>query len=273
MWENPWLGSGPRFGLGLDLLYRDYLYVYDDAGPQFEDADIERFSTQLRLFYDPGGPVRLTTAVGLESVHSPVAGVTVQDDRDTYASFGVTFRYDSRTDRLYPFNGLYFEAKAEEIGLGNRQITVHEAFFDLRAFKSIGGRGILASQGRLRYRDGDNIPIYHREHLGGSLTLRGYEFGTFHGASSVITSLEGRLPINFSQHQPAGETLLGFAWHLFADAGMAWDDNKDLAIHNFHGGFGVGCFFSSHTGHGIRFDYGWRLDDPGRFYVEIDMKF
>ena len=273
LWENPWLGSGPRVGAGLDFWYKKYLYVYDDAGPVYRDASIERFGSRFRLFYEPGGNGRITLAGGVETVHSPVSGLTVEDGRDTYATVSVNYRYDSRSDHIYPFQGLYIETGAEEVGPGSNRISVHEAKVNLRAFQNLGSRSIVALQGRLRHRDGDPIPIYRREHLGGSRTLRGFEYGKFHGASSIITSLEGRLPINFSKERPASDVLLGFAWHLFADAGTAWDRNQDLAIRNFHGSFGVGCLLFSKAGNGLRLDYGWRLDGPGRFELDVGMKF
>jgi outer membrane protein assembly factor BamA len=273
LWENPWFGSGPRLGAGLDFWYKKYLYVYDDVGPVYQDASIERFGSQFRLFYEPGGNGRLTLAGGIETVHSPISGLTVEDDRDTYATVSVNYRYDSRSDHIYPFKGLYIETGAEEIGPGSSRITVQEAKADLRAFQNLGSRGIVALQGRLRHRDGDRIPIYRREHLGGSRTLRGFDYGSFHGASSIITSLEGRLPINFSKEHPAGDVLLGFAWHLFADAGTAWDRNQDLSMRNFHGSFGIGCLLFSKAGHGLRLDYGWRLNGPGRFELDVGMKF
>jgi outer membrane protein insertion porin family len=273
LWENPWLGGGPRLGAGLDLWYKKYLYVYDDAGPRFRDASIEWFGSSLRLFYEPGRAGRITLAGGFETVQSPVAGMTVSDDRDTYAALSVNYRLDSRSDPVYPFDGVYVEAGAEEIGAGQSRISVHETRLDLRTLRSLWDRGIVAVQGRILHRDGDPVPLYYRQHLGGSRTLRGFDFGSFHGASSIVTSVEGRLPVNFSRAYPASQVLLGLAWHLFADAGMAWDRDRDLAVRNFHGSFGVGGYLFSKAGSGLRLDYGWRLDGPGRFELDIGMKF
>jgi outer membrane protein assembly factor BamA len=270
-WHNPWIGTGPRVGLGIDLFYKDYVYVYDELGPVFTDAPIERFGGEMSLSRSFGANARLSIGGGFESAKITRQGNFPKPDWETFATVSASFLYDSRHTRIYPWNGIYLRTTAREIGQGNENVTSHEGIVDLRLFKSIFGRAVLAGHGRLHYRDGDKIPIYRRDHIGGSMTLRGYDYGSFHGYRSIVTGVEGRLPVNFSIDLPVEKVLLGMAFHLFADAATAWED--ELSIDNFHGTFGAGVVFISEGLSGVRFDYGWRLDDPGRFEFDVMMKF
>jgi outer membrane protein assembly factor BamA len=272
-WRNPWIGTGPRIGAALDLFYKDYVYVYDDLGPVFTDAPIERFGGELSLFRNIGDRMIVALGGGFEAARITRLGNFPEPDWVHFATASIMFLYDSRQTRVYPWNGIYLQTVGRELGLGNETVTAHEGLVDLRLFKSIFGRAVLGCHGRLNYRDGDKIPIYRRDHIGGSQTLRGYDFGSFHGYRSFVTGMEARLPVNFSMDLPVEDVLLGMAFHLFADAASAWDDDRDLTVDNFHGTFGAGVVFISEGLSGLRFDYGWRLDDPGRFEFDVTMKF
>ncbi|NIM20326.1 MAG: BamA/TamA family outer membrane protein [Candidatus Latescibacteria bacterium] len=272
-WENPWIGTGPRVGVGVRLTYEEYKYVYGDLGKALEDASIERLHAKLRIFRKLGSRTRITLSGGIESVRSSTPGVTLEPERDTYPTVAISFVHDSRDSPTYPWNGVYFRAKGEEVGPGSETFSIHEGTADLRLFKSLAGRGVIAGHGRLRYRDGDRMPAYRREHIGGAQTLRGYDYGSFHGTRSIVSGIEGRLPLNFSRNLPIEDVLIGIAFHAFADAAVAWEDNEDLSTRNFHGTFGAGVILLAKGASGLRFDYGWRLDDPGRFEFDIGMKF
>jgi len=272
-WRNPWIGTGPHIGVGMDLYYKDYVYVYDDLGPVFTDAPVERFGGELSLFRNLGDDMIVSIGGGFESAKVTRLGDFPAPDWETFGTVSVTFSYDSRHTPMYPWNGICFHASGRELGLGNEDVSSREGLVDLRLFKSLFGRTVLGGQGRLNYRDGDHIPIYRRDHIGGSQTLRGYDFGSFSGYRSLVSGVEFRIPVNFSMDLPVEDVLLGMSFHLFADAASAWDDDKDLSIDNFHGTFGAGVVFLSEGLSGIRFDYGWRLDDPGRFEFDVSMKF
>ncbi|MFH1754783.1 MAG: BamA/TamA family outer membrane protein [Candidatus Latescibacterota bacterium] len=272
-WRNPWVGAGPRVGLGVNLFYKDYIYVYDDVGPLFTGAPIERYGGEVVLFRDLGSWMNISLAGGFESAKISPHGELPEPDRTTFATASLTFRYDSRRTPIYPWNGMYFEASAKELGPGSENVSCHEGLLDVRLFKSVAGRAVLAGHSCLLYRNGDKIPIYRRDHLGGAVTLRGYDYGSFHGNRSLLSGVEGRLPVNFSMNLPVEDILLGMAFHVFADAAAAWDDDDDLSSDNVHGTFGAGVVFISEGLSGIRFDYGWRLDDPGRFEFDVVMKF
>jgi outer membrane protein assembly factor BamA len=272
-WRNPWVGTGPRIGVNLDLFYKDYVYVYDDLGPVYTDAPIERFGGELSLFRKIGDKTHISVGGGFESEKITRFGDFPPPNRETYAIISATLLYDSRQTPIYPWNGIYLKTTAREHGLGNERVTAHEGLVDLRLFKSIFGRAVLAGHSRIRYFDGDKVPIYRRDHIGGSHTLRGYDYGSFHGYRSIVTGVEGRIPVNFSIDLPVESLILGMAFHVFADAASAWDDNNNLTVDNFHGTFGAGVVFISEGLSGLRFDYGWRLDDPGRFEFDVRMKF
>ena len=272
-WRNPWFGIGSRLGISLDLFYKDYVYVYDDLGPTFTDAPIERFGGEISLFRNVGDKTQISIGGGFETQKITRLGDFPVPNWETYAIVSAAFSYDSRQTPIYPWNGIYLQTIARELGPGNENVNAHEGLVDLRLFKSIFGRAVLAGHSRIHYHDGDKIPIYRRDHIGGSHTLRGYDYGSFHGYRSIVTGVEGRIPVNFSIDLPVENLLLGMAFHVFADAASAWDDNKNLTVDNFHGTFGAGVVFISEGLSGLRFDYGWRMDDPGRFEFDVRMKF
>lgn len=273
-WENPWLGSGQsRIGLGLRAFYKDYEYVYDDVGGAFKDAGIERYGLDLSVFRTFARRLRLTLGLGYERVESGNRFVTNDPGGDAYVAASLGVRYDGGDGRRFPWSGVVLEALGREVGPGTDEYSIHEGHAAAAAYAPLAGRAVLALGGSLDYRSGDRIPAYRREHLGGSGTLRGHGFGTFHGIRSVISSVEFRVPLNFSRARPAEDLLLGISAHLFADAGAAWEDGENLDGEKFHGTFGVGVIILNGSVPGLRIDYGWHRHSSGRLEVDVGMKF
>jgi outer membrane protein insertion porin family len=273
-WENPWIGAGQRrIGIGLCAHFKDYDYVYDDNGEVFRDAEIRRSGVEFSVFQTFTDRMRISLALGFENVESGRSGVTLEPGGDGYLTASVGFDYDARDSDRFPWSGVRARATGREIGPGDDAYSIHEGQIDAGAYMSILSRTVLALGARLNYRDGDEIPLYRREHLGGSGTLRGREFGSFHGTKSILFGAEYRVPWNFSRAEPVADVLLGISTHLFADAGVAWENDGDLDTEIFHGTFGVGILILNGSVPGLRIDYGWHQHSNGRWEIDIGAKF
>ncbi len=272
-WENPWLGQGPRIGLGIRGGYRQYEYVYDDLGEALDDAEIRRASGEVSVFYTFDSGLRSYVAAGYEQVESDEPSATVDPDRDRFATVSLGLQYDGRSSRIFPWSGWYLDAAATAIGPGDDQFSILDGQADLRAYLPILGRSVFAAQARGRLRDGDTIPSYLRQHLGGGLTIRGYDFGSFHGVNSVVTGAELRVPVNFARRRTVEDLLVAVSVHLFADAGAAWERDQEFVSDLWHSGYGLGLQIMNAQVEGLRVDYGWHQGSNGRWHVEIGARF
>lgn len=272
-WKNPWIGKSLRLGIGFDAFYEKYNYVYDDAGPAFAGAEIERVGAAASLFHPLGAYQRVTIAAGIETISSPIDGVALSGDRDSYLTASLSFERDSRKSRSFPWDAAFMTARAELIGPGDDSFSLFEGSIDARKYVSLFSRTVLAAQCVYRMRDGDAIPLYRREHIGGARTLRGYDYGTFNGTSSLLGGMEYRIPFNFSKDEPIEDLLVGVSMHLFAEAGTAWEKDEDYSNDLLHGTFGLGISLLTLNASGIRFDYAWHRRSSGRWEIDAGLKF
>jgi outer membrane protein assembly factor BamA len=272
-WENPWIGRDLHLGIGFKVSYKRYKYVYDDVGAGFNGASIERVTVELGFSHPLGSDQRITLANIFETVRSPVAGVTLLDDRDSYYEAALTFERDSRKSKAFPFDSDLIRARIVYVGPGDPDYEIVEGTLDARKYVSMIGRNVLAAQLTGTWRDGEKIPLYRREHVGGSNTLRGYDYGTFHGVNSLIGTIEYRVPVNFCKAEPVEDVLLGLAVQFFGEAGAAWEKGETLREEDFHGSFGLGVSLLTKNAAGIRFDYAWNRRSQGRWEIDAGLKF
>lgn len=272
-WENPWIGDALHLGIAFDAFYRNYNYVYDDMGGTFAGAEIERYGATASLYHPAGAKQRIGITAGFETVTSPVDGVAVSGERDSYATAALVFERDSRNSLAFPWDATLVKASAALIGPGDDALSLFEGSIDARAYRSLFSRSVLAAQAVYRMRDGDTIPLYRREHIGGARTLRGYDYGTFNGTNSLSGCMEYRIPFNFSKAEPVEDLLLGVSLHLFAETAAAWENNQNLSDDLLHGSFGLGVSLLTLNASGIRFDYAWHQRSSGRWEIDAGLKF
>jgi outer membrane protein insertion porin family len=199
--------------------------------------------------------------------------MTIKPDGDSYPTVALGIHYDARGSRLFPWSGWYLVAEATSVGPGDDAYSILTSHLDARVFLPLFGRVVFGVQGGGTVKDGDEIPVYMREHLGGGMTIRGYDYGTFNGTNSVLTGAELRVPINFSRDRTVEDLLFAASFHLFADAGAVWEQGESLDKERWHGGFGGGILLLNSAFKGVRFDYGWNDDLEGRFHFEIGARF
>ncbi|MFW6022398.1 MAG: BamA/OMP85 family outer membrane protein [Halanaerobiaceae bacterium] len=106
-----------------------------------------------------------------------------------------------------------------------------------------------------------DVPLLEKYKLGGSSTLRGYEFGSFIGEKMLVLKAEYRIPVV--------DKITGV---VFTDAGNAWKINQAPDLKDLHFSYGAGIRFDSPIGQ-VRIDYGINENGVGETYFGIGQSF
>jgi outer membrane protein assembly factor BamA len=139
-WENPWLGQGPRIGIGLAAVYLDYLYVYDDLEGLFLDSRIRSGGGDFSLIYTFGFGMQAFTRLGYQQVEGDRPGVTIKPDGDRFGTVTLGVRYDGRGSRLYPWAGWFLRAEAAGVGPGDAAYSIVRGLLDARVYLPVFDR-------------------------------------------------------------------------------------------------------------------------------------
>jgi len=271
-WENPWI-TGNRLGAGVRANYQSYRYVYEDFDGIFAGARITTSGFALSAFHGFAPRSRVYFQAGYQWTRGDQDGITIDPDGDRFPVLELGAEWDRRRSPSYPFHGTYALAIARTAGPFDDLYGIVEGVLDARAFHALTDEIVVAGHTVLAVRDGRNIPIYRRQHIGGGKTLRGWEYGTFNANNSFIAGVELRAPVNFSRDVPLEDVLIGIEVHAFADTGIAWERASQFAADGFNGGAGIGVSILNRQVQGLRLDYGWRRNSSGLFHVEIGLMF
>ncbi len=136
-------------------------------------------------------------------------------------------------------------------------------------YKNIVGVLNLELGSAFAYGDTDAVPVYERFYVGGSESIRGYEYYEIEGNHKAVFNAEIKFPIVRDRRQ----TILQGA--IFYDVGGAWSE-LDEARMNFgendlRRGYGAGIRFKT-MAFPIRIDWGFGIDRPdrgGRWYFTM----
>ncbi|HHU92066.1 MAG TPA: BamA/TamA family outer membrane protein [Halanaerobiaceae bacterium] len=105
------------------------------------------------------------------------------------------------------------------------------------------------------------LPQLEKYTLGGSQSLRGYEYGAFYGDSLLLLNLEYRLPIADN-----------FTAVVFADAGNVWEKEESIDLGDLRYSIGAGLRMNTPIGQ-LRLDYGFNEDGGGQPHFSIGHTF
>ena len=170
-----------------------------------------------------GGGARLTTVrfAGLE---------------DTYLAPGVDLLLDTRTDPVFPRNALHATAGVEQLRFdGSMQVTRWSG--DVRGYLGLFRSSVLALRATSVRADAA-LPRHEQALLGGTSTVRGYEFGYRAGDNLAVFSAEVLVPIT----SPLIMARLGVKG--FVDAGTVYQSGAKLSQQQFDRGVGGGVFMT-----------------------------
>ena len=169
--------------------------------------------------------------VQLYRVRADQSGVTLSpDDVDTIWSAGAVADHDTRNSRQDPSNGWWNSADAAwKMGTGGFAAMN----IDARRYQQLARRGVLVATSLLTLQSGgpDVVPSYTDFALGGSNTVRGWEFNASRGKNQFINSLEYRYTVvDTRAFRVFGVGLYaGLALAAFTDAGTAWSLSGDFS--------------------------------------------
>ena len=177
---------------------------------------------------------------------------------------GLFLGYDTRDRWVDTRSGWWNEIAVErEIRIFNSNSSFVELHIDLRRYFEIFGRHVLAlfSLTSLRTGDvGEDIAPWQRYAIGGTNTVRGWDFAARVGKNQFVNTLEYRytlieprfikLPFNISYNA-------GLQLAAFGDWGIVWDERGDFESDSFIGGYGVGIRLLIPAIGMLRFDFGW----------------
>ena len=97
--------------------------------------------------------------------------------------------------------------------------------------------------------------------VGGSESLRGYNYAEFVGHSKLVANVEYRFPI--------ADQVQGV---FFVDAGRAWSEEDTVRLEDMQVGYGFGIRLNTPIGM-LRLDYGMSRDRHGQPYISIGQTF
>lgn len=259
---EPWLDNKRTSG-GINLVNNKEDRIFDN-----KDVTVKRVGGAL-TFGRPIGGIYSDTRV---SVTLKSEDVDVRSDDPVFDvikgltnSVGFMAVRDGRDNFSETTKGSRMQLNADVVGgLVGGDFDFQKYNLDLRTYRKLGKKGVLAARGRAAAATGQ-IPRFEFYDLGGVSSLRGYEESEFQGTKLLLANLEYRLPL--------GGNLGGVA---FVDSGKAFNDSGDIGLDNLHSSVGLGIRFKIPAfGVGpVRLDYAQNLDDnSAQFHFGIGHMF
>jgi outer membrane protein assembly factor BamA len=265
--ENPWV-FGNHIGYKFEYYHRERNNLIGDF---FETAD--------ELYFRVGGHLaehgRLGGSLEFLRVHSDHDGVTLSPDNNDYVSrFGVYVGYDSRDAFSNTRAGWWNEvAYTREIRILKNSSNFNQLDIDLRRYQPIPfwDRHILAFFSLMTLRTGtvgETVAPWQQFGIGGTNTIRGWEFAHQKGKNQFINTIEYRISIirpSLLQLPFDINYRGGLQFAVFGDLGIGWNEQEQLVASNFIGGGGFGIRFLVPILGMLRLDFGWGQAGQGVF--------
>jgi outer membrane protein assembly factor BamA len=180
--------------------------------------------------------------------------------------------YDSRDVSSNTSTGWWNEvALSWESGLFGSTSDFRQIDLDLRRYIFLWDRHTLAlfSLSTLRTGTvGKEVAPWQLFAVGGTSTVRGWEFAARNGKNQFVNTVEYRLTLLRPQLIVLPFNLnVNSGMHLafFGDLGIGWSEANQFAGDNFIGGFGVGLRFLVPFVNMLRMDFGWGQSGKGVF--------
>jgi outer membrane protein assembly factor BamA len=265
--ENPWI-SGNHLGYKLEYYHRERDNLIADF---FENAN--EFYLRIGSFIGENG--RVGGSLEFLNIKSDVSGATLSPDNvDNVSRIGVYLGYDNRDAFSDTRRGWWNEiAITQELRIFKNASNFTQLDIDIRRYHPLPfwNRHTLAFFSLATLRTGtvgNEVAPWQQFGIGGTNTVRGWEFAARKGKNQFINTLEYRitllrpelliLPLNINYR---GGMQLGF----FGDVGIGWDKQNQFATNNFIGGFGMGVRLLVPIVGMVRFDLGWGQSGKGVF--------
>ena len=184
----------------------------------------------------------------IEDLFAPGAVPGFQDPRTEYAVTGGWVEFDLRDKWEEPPVGIVARVTStryEDTGISEHDFT--RLVGDVKAYVPLGRRNrVLALRLRTSHSlpdDGDEVPFYLMETLGGAKDVRGFREYRFRDTRNFLVSAEYRWEIwNYTD------------FSFFFDAGKVFNDASDFNFDKMHTGYGFGMRIHAPPNFLLRFD-------------------
>jgi len=251
-----------------------FLRTHDEERTGVKLTLSRRFGRHFTIFGGPSAEkIRLTDI----DPDAP-AGIGLDDPYRLWKnSFGVGVQYSTVEDQFSPVDSGKIRLELRQNGefMGGDMDYIEADLQLARYFgifeDTLGRDWTLAFEGRVRraWSDGD-VPYTERYWLGGTRTLRGYDYRgvgraaggfAFGGEAAINATTELRFPILSARVREAVDEFQWVRGAFFVDAGTYGDDFGDLEPTRVSAGFGIRVRLPMMPQFPIALDFGWALTD------------
>lgn len=247
----------------------------DDTLNGFREQSHE-FTPSVGRYLGPHG--RLAGTLSLLRMEADVPGKTLSpDDVDQLVRLGVSLGWDTRDRWDSPRRGWLNELELTRTGgfLGGDG-DFWTATLDLRRWQPAGKRQTLMLSGLATLQTGltgRDLPVYMDFHMGGANTIRGYSLDVLghqlYGKNQLVGTLEHSFELVPVRRWDVWKWSLrmGLDLAVFGDAGIAWEEARDLTLPRARGGLGAGLRLRLPATEMVRFDLGWSPAEGFHFHL------
>ncbi len=265
----PWIGGNHR-----SFDFYGARYTRPDELRGFEETSYE-FSPEAGTWFGDHGWARAKFTYF--EMKSDTAGILLSEDgSDNLLRLGASVGWDTRDSWRNPRQGWQNELELWHTGgiLGGDG-SWWTANLDVRRWVPTTRRTKLMVSGLLTLQSGTlgvDVPTYMNYFMGGANTIRGYGVADLgqelSGKNQLLGTAEYSLTLVPLRRWDIWKISLrlGLEAAVFADAGIAWTDSRELAMKRARGGLGGGLRLLVPGSEMVRLDVGWSPDHGFRFH-------
>lgn len=273
-WANfvyPWMYGENHNSLSFNGAHRER----QDELRGFHETSDEATMLLGRYLGDHG---RASVNLSYFGMESDVDGITLSPDRsDALHRIGFTLGWDTRDAWRAPRRGWQSELEVWRTGgfMGGDG-DFWTGTLDVRRFlpTASGQRLMLSGLASLQSGTlGTDVPVYLDYRMGGANSIRGHAVSDLGKRLSGKNQLIGTAEYSFSLARVRRRDLgflsfgIGLELALFADAGIAWSEDNELALNRARGGLGAGLRVLIPGSEMVRLDFGWSPEGGFQFHL------
>jgi len=266
--ENPWI-SGNHFGYKLEYYHRSRDNLITDSKETANEF-------YLRMGSWIGRSGRIGGSFESINIESNKPGTTLSPGGlDKTTRIGFYLGYDTRDAFTNTRRGWWNEiAIGGNLPLFKNSSKFIQMDLDIRRYQPLPYWDrhtlFISSLATLRTGEvGKDIAPWQVFGLGGTSTVRGWDYASRKGKNQFINTLEYRVTLMNPQliHLPFKIKYRGgLAFAVFGDLGIVWDNPHQFRAENFIGGVGAGIRLLLPIVGVLRVDVAWGQHDKGIFF-------
>jgi len=257
--EDPWV-TGNKMGYRVEYAHRER---------KNKLADFQETANELYLWTRSNIGSIGRGGINLEflEIRSDTDDATLSTTNiDRVYRIGYSLGLDSRDSWVDTRGGWWNEIKlSRELKIFDSATNFTQFDLDLRRYQRLpwGPSHTLGVFSLLTLRSGtvgETVAPWQQFGMGGTSTVRGWEYASRVGKNQFIGTLEYRITIMKQRRIPLPFGIQyrgGLQVAAFGDAGAVWDEGRDFALNNFIGGGGVGIRLLLPVVSMLRVDVGW----------------